>query len=218
MNIPLWKSILRPEVCLSAVHLARAALILHHPCCLIKMLSSTNPNPQDQADRSTNYLGHAVYHASFLPGIWNFPSVLRFIFFGWLGFFQTAGYRLFRPLSDFIICCWTFPLVTTRIKTMWSLLVDMNKWLGWVFPPAPPRYKAEYSFLLAVLLFPSCNGLISLLVSFMIWKYLNKIPNIQQNTQQAALLSSACHSSHCDLLLLLPVFSKTYLLIYMYCH
>lgn len=74
---------LRPEVDLFLVHLAHSALILH-PCCLITMLCSTNSTLQDphQADRSTNYLVHAIYRASFLPGIWNFPSVLRFIFFG----------------------------------------------------------------------------------------------------------------------------------------
>lgn len=79
---------LRPKVHLFLVHLAHSPLILYHPCCPITMLCSTNSTFQDphQADRSTNYLVHAIYRASFLPDIWNFPSVLRFIFFGLLFF------------------------------------------------------------------------------------------------------------------------------------
>lgn len=93
---------------------------LYYSCCLIHILCSTKLKPWDQcwADRSTNYPGCAIYHASSLPGIWNIPSVLRFIFFGHI-FFQSAGYRLLSSLPDFIICSLTSSLITTRTKSMW---------------------------------------------------------------------------------------------------
>lgn len=109
MNIPLQKCISRPEVDLFLVHLAHSPLIPHHPCCLIKMLCSTNSTFQDphQADRSRNYLVHAIYRASFLSGIWNFLSVLRFIFFGLL----------------FVLDCWI--QVTGILACLYHLLFNL---------------------------------------------------------------------------------------------